>query len=485
MFAALVLRNVVRNLPRLLPMIVVLVVTFLALFIGNAILTSSDDALYRTYTAHVSGDLSVAAAIDNNFTIFGSDALLVGEYLVPPTIVNYDELRRTVDTLPEVRASGEIVSSAARVEIRRFRQNNTLFGVDFSRYFDLFPELEIVAGTVPPPGERGLVVQDGWARNGNATADLIGSPALLAVAHDMSFTIREIPVTGVFRYPVKDELLERVALVDPDTARALNGYIYGTGGVVDIPEADKDLFTSDFDEMFADAQPLQDEAEETTDAVDPMRELDAFFLESREEAISARRTVDGAWNFLLVSLYDRADTGTVIRQLGQAGFRPAEGFLVRDWRRTVGGTAQLVWYLQVMFNVGILFVAFGSAIITTNALVLSVLERTAEIGTMRALGATRVRVAIMITAETVIVVAGAAIAGVVLGGFALDGLNRAGVIIDNPYITILFGGEAIHGRATLPLVIGHVAAALALALVAVIYPLKRALGISPVKAMAA
>lgn len=468
-------------------MVVVLVVTFLVLFAGNGILASSEEALYRTYTAHVSGDLSVAATSENTFTIFGSDALLVGEYLVPPTIVRFEQLREAVDALERVRAAAGVVSSVARVEIGRRRSDQTLFGVDFERYRALFPELEIVAGDVPPSGERGILIQAGWAGTGEDTAHLIGRRALLAVAHDITFTLREVPVTGVFRYPVEDDLLATVALVDPDTARALNGYIYGAGGSAEIAGPDQDLFESEVDDLFGeteawDADPDPGDPAEGTDI---LADLDAFFSETRDEAIAARRTVAGAWNFLLLSLYDREDAGAVTRELERLGFDEERGYLLRDWRRTVGGTAQLVWYLQLMFNAGLLFVAFGAAIITTNALVLSVLERTAEIGTMRALGATRARVAAMITAETVVVVAGAAAVGLVLGGAALGVLNREAVVLENPYIEILFGGEPIRGIASPRLVLGHLGLALALALIAVVYPLKRALGISPVRAMAA
>ncbi len=495
-FGSLVIRNVTRNLRRLLPMLVVLVIAFSALLVGNGVLAATGDALYRTYTGHVSGDLSVSASGDSNFTIFGSDALLVGEYLVPPTLIGFDELRSTVDSLPQVRSSAAVVSAAARVEIGRRRADQHLFGVDFDRYRDLFPDLEVVAGSVPAPGERGILVQAGWGGTGADTADLIGRRALLTVAHDLNFTFREVRVTGVFRYPIQDESLDRVALLDPDTARALNGYVYGAGGVVELPPEEEDLFASEVDALFGEAESW-DEPDETDepdewsddslvddDQSDILADLDEFFAASRDEADQARQTVEGAWNFLLVSLYDRRDLSAVTRELQRRGFTEDEGFLVRDWRRTVGGTAQLTWYLQVFFNVGLLFVAFGAAIITTNALVLSVLERTAEIGTMRALGATRGRVAAMITAETVIVVAGAALVGIALGQGVLALLNRAGIVPENPYLAILFGGGAMRGETSARLITEHLLAGLALALVAVVYPLKRALGISPVKAMA-
>jgi putative ABC transport system permease protein len=158
---------------------------------------------------------------------------------------------------------------------------------------------------------------------------------------------------------------------------------------------------------------------------------------------------------------------------------------VRDWYRTVGGNASLVRYLQILFNAGLVFVAVGAAIIATNALVLSVLERTGEIGTMRALGAGRARVALMIAMETLVVVTGSAVVGIVLGALATQALNGADYLVANRYIAILFGGEPVRGIVSSGLVLSHAVAAIVLTAVAVIYPLKKALGVSPREAMAA
>ena len=160
------------------------------------------------------------------------------------------------------------------------------------------------------------------------------------------------------------------------------------------------------------------------------------------------------------------------------------GYRVRDWSSSVGGNARLAWFLQLLFNIGLLFVSFGAVIIAANALLLSVLERTGEIGTLRAMGASRLRIALMIFFETLLVVFGSAVIGIVLGHFATEQLNSAGIVIENPYIQILFGGEPLRGSVNLQIVLVHLAAGLLLTVLSMLYPLKRALGIRPVEAMA-
>lgn len=510
MLASLVFRNLLRSRKRLLPLIGAIVLTFAGLLLGNAVLTSSNESLYSAYASHIAGDMSVSAAADANFTIFGSDALLVGEYQVPPTLLNFEALQEQVDVLPAVRASVPAVTAAARVEIGSRRNNHIVIGVDFDRYREVFEAFEIVDGRFPETGERAVLVQEGWG------SSVVGEPAVLSAAFDTSFAVREAPVVGVFRLPISDEQLERIVITDPVTARALNGYVGGVG-TGEIPEEDRSAFESDLDGLFAEPE-QHDEAEpddfeddlfgepddfgegdepafapeepapdpgDGIDPEDPVAALEAFFRSAAEgdgETDEAEATA-GVWNFLLISLHERGDMGSVELDLAAAGFSAGEGYRIRNWRGTVGGNAEIAWYLQLMFNVGVLFVAIGAAMITTNALVLSVLERTAEIGTMRALGATRARVSAMIALETAMTVVGAALIGILAGIAGVGLLNAAQVSVDNPYINILFGGEPVNALLSPGLVLGHLAAAFALALIAVAYPLKRALGISPVEAM--
>ena len=82
------------------------------------------------------------------------------------------------------------------------------------------------------------------------------------------------------------------------------------------------------------------------------------------------------------------------------------------------------------------------------------------------------------------VVFGSALIGIFIGRLGTEWLNAKGIVIDNPYIKILFGGEPVRGEITLQSVAGHLAAAFFLTIISMLYPLKRALGISPVEAMA-
>lgn len=492
----LAVRNVMRNLPRLAPMIVIVVVIFAAMLSGNAVLASSGRALYGTYARLVSGDFSVSAEADSNFTVFGSDQLLIGEYLVAPVIPQYDELVVAVSAMDGVGAVAGIVSGAANVQIGGERRNRTVFGVDFAEYARLVPDLELVAGDFPASGEPGILVQEEWLGADEAPESILGRAALLASGGGRTFTLREVPVRGVFRYPVEDELLSTIVLADADTTRALSGYIYGALEDVEIGGETQTILDSDVDDLFGSVDMAGDDTGNDPASADAL-DLDALLGGTGSNGVPdtegdtdtaadrARETIAGSWNFLLVSLEDPRDLAATMRQIEGAGFDERAGYRVRDWYRTVGGNASLVRYLQILFNLGLVFVALGAAIVATNALMLSILERTAEIGTMRALGAGRERVALMIALETIMVVIGSAALGIAVGIVAVGVLNNAEYVVDNRYVAILFGGEPVQGVVSAALLLRHLTAAIVLGAVSLLYPLKRALSVSPREAMSA
>jgi putative ABC transport system permease protein len=483
MIFLLSLRNVFRNTRRLAPMVGTIVLIFALLLVGNAILDTTIDSLYTLYARNLSGDLTIAPADENNFTLFGSDQLLVGQFLVPPVLVGVPELEEHLAAMQEVRSVAGLVSSAARVELGKQKRESVVFGVDFGSYPQVVDGLRLEAGSFPEPGKPGVVLQ---SRTWQGAEKLIGSTVLLASSLGRTFTLREVPLTGLVSYPVSDPVLDSLVLTDADTARALNGYLYGSGPLAPLPEEDMDSLHSDFDDLFgAPSGNKKTSGTPSDSAVDPLALFSSPDSAGSPPVVEpAGGREEGAWNFLLVSLHNRRDLGTVLSSLSGAGYTREQGFVVRNWRDSIGAGAQLASFLQLLFNIGLLFISFGAVVIAANALLLSILERTGEIGTMRALGAGKMRIALMVSLETLMVVFAGALAGIVLGAIAISRLNAGRLIIDNPYIQILFGGDPIRGTLSLALVARHLAAALVLTILAMVYPLKRALGIKPVEAMA-
>jgi ABC-type antimicrobial peptide transport system permease subunit len=115
--------------------------------------------------------------------------------------------------------------------------------------------------------------------------------------------------------------------------------------------------------------------------------------------------------------------------------------------------------------------------------VMSVFERTAEIGTMRAIGAPKRFVRMLFIVETCALTLVSGAAGVLLGLGIVSFLDSVPLHFENQILVLLFGGGTLH-----PLVSGgnialSAGASLLLGLIAWAYPVRLALRIQPVRAI--
>lgn len=479
---------------RMRPMIIIMGLSFFLLFGVNSILAFIDASFSSAYVDNVSGQASISPESENSFTLFGSEALLVGEYLIPPVFDDYERLN---DALNETTGEEEllsstlpVVSSAAQLKTAGQSSARSLFGVDFDSYASFFPHVQLVHGSYPHPGTSGILIQKNLydqfvERSGKDS--LIGEPVTLTVAYESSFTIREVPLAGVYEYPVDDDLLNRVALVDADTARGLNGYVYGASETSVLEDSQQGLIDSSVDDLFASPQPdsaVTDETGSTASADGILSEIDSLFSNNESIAESAR-PVSNAWNFVLLRFAGRVSETRGVQRIDSllAQKMPEIEHDVRDWRRSIGGNVLIVWFLRILINIGIIFVIVGASSVSMNAIVLSVLERKNEIGTMRAMGAPKSKVATLISYEVGIVILGSALLGIVLSVAGVGIVNSLQPRPDNYYLQLLFGGSSIRGQITSELLVFHIGAALLVSVISLIYPLKKILGLSPVRAM--
>ena len=483
MLFRLAIRNLVSSLPSRLPQAVMVALTLALLFIGNSLLESSKNGLGVTYRQAFTGDASVSARADDTFTLFGSDLPLIGEYVVIPPLPEESLWRPVlsrfegrVDVLPQVSASGILLlPNKKKVAV-------PLFGINAQEYFRFFPSLTLEEGTVTPADPRALwvnrtewrVLSQAWGQ------DLVVGDSLdLGMTVRGNFLIRTVHLAGIYQNPGSDFALDRTLLVDPETARALNGYTTATTVTTTIAPLTKDLLDTDVNSLFDETHDREAPSSGGTDLAATERQLADT---AGRDAMN--RTLEGSWNFLLLKAKQDGDqnwTNDLQQALDQAGFRVQ----VRDWVGTAGGNALVVSLLQVFFSVGLGLVALVSALIVMNSLALSVFERTKEIGTWRALGASRGKVAAVIALETSLLVVLSALAGLVVAATLLFGLAAQGIPLDNPLIVSLLGTDQLRPSFSETLWVGHVALALVLAAVACWLPVTRALAITPLNAMQA
>jgi putative ABC transport system permease protein len=118
-----------------------------------------------------------------------------------------------------------------------------------------------------------------------------------------------------------------------------------------------------------------------------------------------------------------------------------------------------------------------------NTLVISVIERTAEIGTMRALGAQKGFIWKMFFTETITITLLFGFIGIVLALIIVGILNLIGIPATNVFLRVLFGGNVLRPGVSLLSILGSVFIVSGIGLLSHIYPVSVALKIQPVRAI--
>ncbi|MBK6847216.1 MAG: FtsX-like permease family protein [Proteobacteria bacterium] len=180
----------------------------------------------------------------------------------------------------------------------------------------------------------------------------------------------------------------------------------------------------------------------------------------------------------------RAAQRRTLEQLRTLNRRLGLGVAAIGWREASGVVGQLVDVIRYALYGAMLVIFLVALIIVNNALLLATLERTREIGTLRAIGAQRSFVLRMIVAETVVMVAVFGGCGAALGSAALLWLGHHGIPATTDFFHFLFSGPRLYPALAWSQVALALASCALVALIATLSPARLALRVTPREAMA-
>jgi putative ABC transport system permease protein len=477
----LALRNVFRHGRRSLT-IALLIAAGTALFVaGNAVFANADRGIKASFIKSFTGDFSVSEKADEAFSLFGNEVPIVGAYATPPPLQRHDAIAEALRAVPGVKSVVSVVSGAVRLELGDWHDSAIFFGVAGPEYAQAFPSILVARGAFFAEGEQGILLNaaqvEDLEKNGGKKVE-IGEKVGLTVFSDAGFTIRSVPLLGVFSYATRSSASDRICLVDAETARSLNGYLIGAGAQGEggepspmVPGSVDELFSSNAGDSGAVGEPLD------------LASVEKALGDTRARA-EATRTDAGAWNFILLSSDGSGSLARLRSSIEKAISSGGYEARILDWRGTAGSQAQMVYFLRMIFNAGIVILAFAVIVIIMNSLVITVLERAGEIGMMRAIGASRAYVCRLFVAETMSITLAGTLAGLAIGCAAVALLSLAGIRLRNELLITLFGNSVIRPSIGVLDALMYLAAAMMAGAVAWIYPVRLVLRSQPVQAMA-
>jgi ABC-type lipoprotein release transport system permease subunit len=161
------------------------------------------------------------------------------------------------------------------------------------------------------------------------------------------------------------------------------------------------------------------------------------------------------------------------------------GLQVVDWQTASGIVGQLVILVRVVLYVAIFIIFLVALVIINNTMIMATMERTIEIGTMRAIGGQTRFVLSLFLLETILLGAVAGIIGTLLGAGLVNHLNQTGIPAMHDIMVFLFSGPLLYPTVGTGNLIAAWVVILLVSLAATFYPAYMATRIQPVVAMQA
>ena len=267
--------------------------------------------------------------------------------------------------------------------------------------------------------------------------------------------------------------MDRIIPADPATVRELMGVTSSVKNLnLLLDDGVKELLSADTD----------DDSLFLSSDLDSEKESSSIFESSgsNEQKADEQET---SWNFIVCSVSDSQSADSLISELNAEFRKNGWEAEASSWRDGAGTSALYLYWLRLVLNAGIFIVLIAGFIVISNSLVLRVIDRTQEIGTLRALGAEKNYVSLECMAETLILTCGSGLIGIMLGFIVSFICTKASIQFSNAFLVQLFGGQTLHVGVSIKNVISAALLSFIIGIIAWIHPSKKASEISPAVAI--
>jgi len=456
-------------------------------FVGNTVFESVSQGVKRGYSENFTGDIMIKAQSKKVFSLFGSEDFSSLDDLAVPVIQNYSQVLDALRATASVSSFTSVVSGYATLnfeaqgqalDLEDLDRGDPMFGIEPESYFKTFPGIKILEGRTLQSGESGILMSrsrlDQIATEKKVVLK-VGDEIHLNVFGDSGLKLRVVPLVGIYQFASPNKGFEEIfTFVDVQTMRSLDSMIVGSKDDVKLDASIQSILTTSSDDFFDD----------TVDKVKPGSTVDLNGILGDKTLRKSLQTIDnGAWHDILIRLKPDSDIPGTIAGLNASFTKANIPVVAVNWKGAAGFPANMTDLAQVLFNLVILILTIVAVIIIINTLVISVMERMPEIGTMRALGAQRSFIRKLFTTETLLMAGVFGLIGIGLGTIGVLVIDLLKIPIDNDALQMVFSATKLDVQVSLKQVAFALFNTAIIGVVSSVYPVSVALKVSPLKAI--
>ena len=501
----LALRNIKEHKSKTLIISMFILFGVAIVVMGNSFLESINRGLENDFRANVTGDLTISVIPEKGTTIdvFGVNSTNIADMTgETPKVGALADIERIEEILAETDgikkqskmiSSQVILSKDAEIDFSVLNDDekdlgimdlpiSMLFAGEDGAYWELFPDLNMIEGTFPTPGSNEIIVDTrvmegfhkAWGKDLN-----VGDDVLMA---SMDGIIREAKVVGLFKPANEYSAMFQSVYCEPALARAFADLTYANSFSQELPD-NVDLSISDMseDDFFGDDD-FFGEIDDDSQILGTSNDFDSI-LGDTSLRDQLNQTDDGSWQYIVAKLENPHADKKIVAALNKRFKEEGLNAQAMDWKKAAISYSGTVEGIGFIFNLLIIILAIVVFIIIMNTMVVSVIERTSEIGTMRAIGAEKKFVKKLFYSEAIILTSLSALAGIIFAFICMLIFNSMNIAITNEIAKMILGGGLLHFSPTPKIIIVTILIALAGSVLSNRYPVKSALRITPIKAL--
>jgi putative ABC transport system permease protein len=465
--------------------------------LGNGFLESVNRGLERDFRAHYTGDVVISAPEPENskMDMFGiSNMSSLGDIEQIPAIADLSAVEQQIKKIKGVSSETKLISAKAMLmkgtEAEFEMDGDTssmptcfLFAGENDTYFKMFPGQHILEGTYPDKNENTILIDARLKEKYFKFYKMelhVGDSILLA-GHGTQNIVREAKICGFYTQPEEHSAMYPLVYCNPSFARAFADLTYGATFAKELPSTvDTSISASSEDDLFGGSDKM----------IQPDNSVLAKGKENYNKILGdttlrdkLNKTDDGAWNFIIMKLDNGSADKNVVKELNSAFKTNKIQARALNWKNASATFTSSVDGITGIFTVLVVILAIVVFIIIMNTMTISVIERTSEIGTMRALGAEKNFIRKLFFKESTIIGLLSSGIGSIIAIICMLIINSFKISIDNDTVKIILGGGLIAFIPTVKNILGTILFITAGTLIANIYPLSAALKITPLKAL--
>lgn len=501
----LALRNLKEHKSKTVIIALFLIFGIAIVIMGNSFLESVNRGLEKDFRENYTGDIAISIKPKKGIMtdIFFSSPTTMTTNLddmitpaipdlkaVEDVIANTDGIASNISHKTKFISSQVLVMYGQELDFGAFSEDGLgfdnipiamLFAGD-ENYRDTFPGIDIIEGTYPVDGTNEVLMD---TRVKTAFESLYKRELKLgdtiSMSSPMGVTIRDAVVVGFFKPANEYSAMFQCIYCTPDYARAFAELTYGSTYEEEFDDSELDfadmseenMFGGSNDDLFADIEVL-----DTTEDFDFDNILGDTTL--RDEL---NKTDGGAWQFILMKTKNPFEIENMISKLNQEFNDKGINARAMGWKDAAASYSYTVEGIGFVFNILVIILGVVVFIIIMNTMTVSIIERTGEIGTMRAIGAERKFVKKLFYTETLLLTTVSAVIGIIIAFVAMGIFNSCEIAVTNTFAKMILGGGLVHFSPTWPIIINTIVVALIGSLLSNVYPVKSALKITPLKAL--